>query len=64
MKTFSLNFSNGISKNPYFYTEFRNVDLTFVNSAAKNQFEGTMNTFCQKCKKLINILIRFFINRS
>jgi hypothetical protein len=56
-----LNFSNGISENPYFYTDFRNVDLTLVNSADKNQFEGAMNTFCQKCKKLLNIPKKGFL---
>ena len=35
---FSLNRSNGASKNPSFCTDFKNVHLTFVKSAPKKSF--------------------------
>ncbi len=39
MKTFfSLNRSNGPSKNPAFCTDFKNVHMTFVKSAPKKSF--------------------------
>jgi hypothetical protein len=38
---FSLNRSNGASKNPSFRTDFKNVHKTFVKSAPKK-------SFCQK----------------
>jgi hypothetical protein len=47
----SLNSLNGVSKNPSFYTEFKNVHLTFVKSAPKKSvtqktdFSGTFLIF-------------------
>jgi hypothetical protein len=39
MKTlFSLNKSNGASKNPAFHTDLKNVHMTLVNSAPKKSF--------------------------
>jgi hypothetical protein len=35
---FSLNRSNGASKNPSFRTDFKNVNLTFVKSEPKKSF--------------------------
>ncbi len=35
---FSLNRSNGASKNPAFRTDFKNVHMTFVKSAPKKSF--------------------------
>jgi hypothetical protein len=35
---FSLNRSNGASKNQSFRTDFKNVHMTFVKSAPKNSF--------------------------
>jgi hypothetical protein len=32
----SSNMANGVSKNPSFHTDFRNVNLIFVKSAPKN----------------------------
>jgi hypothetical protein len=37
-KFFSLNRSNGASKNPSFRTDFKNVQMTFVKSAPKKIF--------------------------
>ncbi len=53
MKTFfSLYRSNGVPKNPSFYTDFKNVHLTFVKSSPKNQFSGTFSigksVFCRR----------------
>jgi hypothetical protein len=42
---FSLTMSNGISKNPSFYTDFRNVHLTLVKSVPKIDISGTWLTF-------------------
>ncbi len=35
---FSLNRSNGVSKNPSFHTDFKNVQMSLVKSASKNFF--------------------------
>ncbi len=35
---FSLNRSNGVSKNSSFHTDFKNVHITLVKSAPKNSF--------------------------
>jgi hypothetical protein len=35
---FSLNMSNDVSKNPSFYTDFKNVHFTFVKKCIKNDF--------------------------
>jgi hypothetical protein len=35
---FSLNRSNGASKNPSFLTDFKNVNMTLVKSAPKKSF--------------------------
>ncbi len=51
MNTFFFEFFEWVIKNPYFYTDFRNVDLTLVDSAAKNQFEGTMNSSLSKMQE-------------
>jgi hypothetical protein len=37
-KLFSLNKLNGVSKNPSFFTYFKDVHLTLVKSATKNVF--------------------------
>ncbi len=35
---FSLIRSNGVSKNPFFHTDFKNVHMTFVKSVPKKSF--------------------------
>ncbi len=35
---FSLIRSNGVSKNPFFHTDFKNVQVTLVKSAPKKSF--------------------------
>jgi len=51
---FSLNRSNGASKNPAFRTDFKNVHMTFVKSAPKK-------TQLKICPKKIGFLGKTFL---
>jgi hypothetical protein len=45
---FSLIWLNGVSKNPSFHTDFKNVQMTFVKSAPKKSF-AQKNDFFRTC---------------
>ncbi len=42
---FSLIRSSGVSKNPFFYTDFKNVRMTLVKSAPKKSFAPKTDVF-------------------
>ena len=49
---FSLNRSNGASKNPSFCTDFKNVHMTLVKSALKKDFSQKTVLPIEKSKKI------------
>ncbi len=59
---FSLNRSNGASKNPSFLTDFKNVHMTFVKSAHKKSFsQKTILPIENLRLKKIGFLVKTFL---